>query len=97
MPPFFGHHERAVYVTLREVYLSALFEIFGQSFEYAAKNSFLNPLLKAPMAGLVGGIAFGQVLLRCPGTKYPEYWRLGRRVGLARACLVGLLFEVGLV
>jgi hypothetical protein len=73
VPPFFGYNKRAVYVTLREVYLPTLFEIFGQSFEYAAKNSFLNPLLKAPMAGLVGRIAFGQVLPRCPGTKYPEY------------------------
>ncbi len=57
--PFFGQHERAVYVALREVYLPALFEVLGQSFEYSAQNSFFDPLLKAPMAGLVGRIAFG--------------------------------------
>lgn len=70
--PFFGYDERGVYVALREVYLPALFEVFGQSFEYAAKNSFLDPLLKAAMAGLVGWIAFGEILPGCSGAKYPE-------------------------
>jgi hypothetical protein len=71
-PPFFGYNKRAVYVTLREVYLPALFEVFGQSFEYSAKNSFLDPLLEAAMAGLVGRVTFGQILPGSPGAQYPE-------------------------
>jgi hypothetical protein len=47
-------------------------EIFGQRFEYAAKNPFLDPSLKAAMAGLVGWIAFWKVLPGCSGAKYPE-------------------------
>jgi len=46
-------------VALRELYLSTLFEISGQGFEYAAKNTFLNPSLEATVAGLIGGVALG--------------------------------------
>jgi hypothetical protein len=71
VPPFFGHDERAVYVALREVYLPALFEIFGQRFEYAAQNPFLDPSLEAAVAGLVGRVTFGKVLPGCSGAKHP--------------------------
>jgi hypothetical protein len=70
--PFFGYDERGVYVALREVYLPALFEIFARGFEYAAKNSFLDPLLKATVASLVGRVAFGKVFPGRSGAQYPE-------------------------
>ncbi len=71
--PFFGCYERAVYVALREVYLPALLEVFGQSFEYAAKNPFLDPSLKAAaVAGLVRWIAFRKVLPGRSGAQDPE-------------------------
>jgi hypothetical protein len=70
--PFFGYNKRAVYVALREVYLSALLKVFGQSFEHFAQNSFLDPLLKATVAGLVGRVAFGKVLPGRPGAQYPQ-------------------------
>jgi len=68
VPPFFGYDERAVYVALRKVYLPTLFEVFGQGFEHAAKDPFLDPPLKAAVAGLIGRVAFGQIL---PGG--PQY------------------------
>jgi hypothetical protein len=71
-PPFFGHNERSVYVALREVYLPALLEVFGQSFEHFAQNPLLDPLLKATVRGLVGRVAFGKVLPGRPGAQYPE-------------------------
>ncbi len=72
LAPLFGCYERSVYVALREVYLPTLFEVFGQSFEHVAKDSFFDPLLKAAMAGLVGGIALGKILPGCSGTQDPE-------------------------
>jgi hypothetical protein len=50
--PFFGHHKRAVYVARWEIYLPSLFEIFCQSFKHVAQNPFLDPSLKAAVAGL---------------------------------------------
>src|SRR5215217_2424841 len=70
--PFFGNHEGAVYIALPEIYLPALLEIFGQGLEYAAKNSFLDPPLKATMASLVGRVAFRKVLPGRARTQYPE-------------------------
>jgi hypothetical protein len=72
MPPFFGHHERAVYVAFRKIYLPAFLEIFGQGFEHPAKNSFLDPLLEAAVASLVGRVAFWKVLPGSSRTHYPE-------------------------
>jgi hypothetical protein len=72
LAPFFGHDERGVYVALREVYLSAPFEVLGQGFEHPAKDPFLDPILKAAVAGLVGRVAFGQVLPGRSGAQYPE-------------------------
>jgi hypothetical protein len=57
--PLFGRYERAVYVALREVYLPAFFEVFGQRFEDRAENSLLDPPLKAAVAGLVGRVTLG--------------------------------------
>jgi hypothetical protein len=71
-PPFFGHNECSVYVTLREVYLPTLLEVFGQSFEHFAQNPLLDPLLKATVAGLVGRVAIWEVLPGSPGAQYPE-------------------------
>jgi hypothetical protein len=70
--PFFGYDERAVYVALREVYLSTILEVFGQCFEDIRKHLFLGPLLKAPVTGLVGWVAFWQVLPGCLGAEYPQ-------------------------
>jgi hypothetical protein len=72
MPPFFGYDERAVYVALREVYLPALFEVFCKSLEYAAKHPFLDPPLEATVAGLIGRVAFREILPGRSGTKYPQ-------------------------
>jgi hypothetical protein len=55
----FGYDECAIYVALRKVYLSTLLEIFGQGFEHAAKNPFLDPSLEAAVASLVGRVALG--------------------------------------
>src|SRR5919199_1226045 len=57
--PLFGRYERAVYVALREVYLPAFFEVFGQRFEDRAENSLLDPPLKAAVGGVVGQVALG--------------------------------------
>jgi hypothetical protein len=72
VPPFFGHNERTIYVALREVYLPAILEVLGQDFEYVAKNSSLDPPLKAPMASLVGRVAFWKIFPGRPGAQYPE-------------------------
>jgi hypothetical protein len=72
MPPFFGYNERTVYVALREVYLSPPFEIFCQGFEYATKDPFFDPSLEATVAGLVGRVAFWEILPRRAGTQYPQ-------------------------
>jgi hypothetical protein len=69
--PLFGYNECGVYVALREVYLPTLFEIFCKSFEYAAQNPFLDPPLKAAVAGLVGWVAFREILPGRSGTQYP--------------------------
>jgi hypothetical protein len=71
-PPFFGYNKCAVYVALREVDLSALFEILGQSLEHAVQNPFLDPPLEAAVASLVGRIALWKVSLGRSGAKYPE-------------------------
>ena len=70
--PFFGYDKRAVYVAFREVYLSPLLEVFGQCFENIRENPFLNPSLKAAMAGLVGWVAFWKVFPGRSSAKYPE-------------------------
>jgi len=49
-----------------------LFEVFGESFEYAAKNPFFDPSLEATVAGLVGWVAFREILPGCSGAKYPQ-------------------------
>ncbi len=60
----------AVYVAFREVYLPALFEVFGQSFEDTRKDSFFDPSLEAAVAGLVGRVAFGEDF---PGRSRAQY------------------------
>jgi hypothetical protein len=52
--------------------LPALLEVLGQGFEHPAKDPFLDPSLKAAMAGLVGRVAFGKVLPGRSGAQYPE-------------------------
>jgi hypothetical protein len=71
-PPFFGYHEGGVYVAFREVYLPTPFEVFGQSFEYRREDPSFDPLLEAPMTGLIGWVAFGKVLPGRSGAQYPE-------------------------
>jgi hypothetical protein len=72
VPPFFGRDEGGVYVALREVYISPLFEVFGQRFEHAREYPFFDPPLKAAVAGLVGRVAFGKVLPGRSGAQYPQ-------------------------
>jgi hypothetical protein len=92
--PFFGYHERSVYVAFRKIYLPAFLEIFRQGFEHPAKNPFLDPLLEAAVAGLVGRVAFRKVLPRGLPYAVSRGCRSRRREDLARAYLVDLLFEV---
>jgi hypothetical protein len=71
-PPFFGYDKGAIYVALREVYLSAPLEVFGQRFEDGAENSLLDPSLEAAVAGLVRRVASWEVFPGRSGAKYPE-------------------------
>jgi hypothetical protein len=70
-PPFWPRRRWRLCSTPRGLSLRVLRGL-GPSFEHPAKDPFLDPLLEAAVAGLVGRVAFGQVLPRRPGAQYPE-------------------------
>jgi hypothetical protein len=58
---------------LREVQPSPLFEVLGQRFQDAREHALSYPLLESAVAaGLVGRVAFGEVVPGWHGAQDPE-------------------------
>ena len=71
--PFFRRGEGRIDERLGEINLSAVAEIFGEALEQPIETATALPLLKAPMAGLIGRIASRQIVPRRAGAQHPEY------------------------
>jgi len=69
---FFGAGKGAIDERLAEIQPAARVEIGGEGLEDAAERPRADPALKAPMTGLVRGIAIRQVLPGRAGSQDPE-------------------------
>jgi hypothetical protein len=71
--PFFRRGEGRIDEGLTEIDLAAIAEIFCKALQEPIETAAALPLLKAPVTGLIGGIAPRQVMPRRPGAQHPEH------------------------
>ena len=72
-PAILGRRETAVNESLAQVKVALMMECLSEDLEHVLQDTAPNPLLKAPMAGLVRRIALGKVSARSPSAQDPEY------------------------
>jgi len=71
--PLFRPDEGAVHEALGEVEATPLLQVESQGMKNLVQHALLGPLLEAPVAGLVGRVALGQVAPGCSGAQDPKY------------------------
>lgn len=69
----FGRRKRRINETLAFINSSFVAQCIHQLCEHVPQDLTLTPLLKAPMNGIVVGIALRQELPLCPGVQNPEH------------------------
>jgi hypothetical protein len=71
--PLFRPGVRGIDEGFGEVDFAAVAEVFREALQEPIKSARPLPLLKAPVAGLVGRIATRQVVPRRAGAQHPEH------------------------
>ena len=71
--PFFRPGEGGIDERFGQIDLAAVAEIFREPLQETIESTGALPLLKAAMAGLVRGIAGGQIMPRGAGAQHPEH------------------------
>jgi hypothetical protein len=71
--PFFGPGEGGVDGSFAQIQFPSMHQILGQHLQNDLEATIFLPLLKSPVAGLIGRITVGQVVPGRSGTQDPQH------------------------